>query len=169
MQVLEAADPSAKLRTVLVLVKKELELSQLQQKLTNQIQEKVNSHQREFMLREQLKMIKKELGEDKSDGIDLLMQKFKTRLEGKTVPQDAKEAIDSEMEKLSGLAKESQEYQITRNYLDWLTVLPWGVHSEDTLSLQKARAVLDRDHYGLSDVKERILELIAVGNLRGTV
>jgi drug/metabolite transporter (DMT)-like permease len=169
MQVLETDRPSEKMKAALTLVKKELELSQLQQKITTQIEEKVSSHQREFMLREQLKVIKKELGEDKSDGSDKLLEKFKKHLEGKTVPQDAKEAIDSEMEKFSGLAKESQEYQITRNYLDWLTVLPWGVHTEDTLSLRKARAILDKDHYGLSDVKERILELIAVGTLRGSV
>lgn len=169
MQVLQTEHPSEKLNAALTLVKKELELSQLQQKITTQIEEKVSSHQREFMLREQLKMLKKELGEDKGDGADTLLQKFKSRLEGKTVPEDAKEAIDSEVEKFGGLAKESQEYQITRNYLDWLTVLPWGVHTEDTLSLRKARTILDRDHYGLSDVKERILELIAVGTLRGSV
>merc|ERR1719424_300089 len=169
MEVLETEAPGEKMMVALTLVKKELELSQLQHKITTQIEEKVSSHQREFMLREQLKMIKKELGEDKSDGSDTLLQKFKKRLEGKTVPTDAKEAIDSEVEKFSGLAKESQEYQITRNYLDWLTVLPWGVHTKDTLSLRKARDILDRDHYGLTDIKQRILEQIAVGTLRGSV
>jgi len=169
MEVLETEAPGEKMMVALTLVKKELELSQLQHKITTQIEEKVSSHQREFMLREQLKMIKKELGEDKSDGSDTLLQKFKKRLEGKMVPTDAKEAIDSEVEKFSGLAKESQEYQITRNYLDWLTVLPWGVHTKDTLSLRKARDILDRDHYGLTDIKQRILEQIAVGTLRGSV
>ena len=69
------------------------------------------------------------------DGSDKLIEKFKKNLEGKTVPQEAKEAIESEMEKFSGLSKESQEYQITRNYLDWLTALPWGVHTEDVLCI----------------------------------
>mmetsp|Transcript_165664 Transcript_165664/g.531826 ORF Transcript_165664/g.531826 Transcript_165664/m.531826 type:complete len:1024 (+) Transcript_165664:75-3146(+) len=169
MTVLETEGPSEKLRAALELVKKELELSQLQQKIAIQIEEKVSSHQREFMLREQMKMIKKELGEDKSDGTDKLMDKFKKRLEGKTVPKEVQESIEQEMEKFSNLAKESQEYQTTRNYLDWLTMMPWGAHSEDTLSLIKARQILDRDHYGLNDVKERIQELIAVGSLRGSV
>jgi len=168
MQVLEEVEPLAKLQKALVLLKKELELSQLQQKISQQIDEKVSGHQREFLLREQLKMLKKELGEEK-DPAKQLEGKFLQQLEGKIVPKEAKEVIDSEMEKLSSLAKESQEYQVTRNYLDWLTLLPWGIHSEETLSLLKAKTILDRDHYGLADVKQRILELIAVGQLRGSV
>jgi len=169
MEVIEAESPSEKLRLALVLVKKELELSQLQQKIATQIEEKVNKNQREFMLREQLKTIKKELGIDKDDGSDSLLQKYRGQLETKTVPKEVKEAIDSEMDKFSGLAKESQEYQMTRNYLDWLTTMPWGVYSEDTFNLKKARAILDRDHYGLPDIKDRIRELIAVGVLRGSM
>ncbi|CAE8679927.1 unnamed protein product, partial [Polarella glacialis] len=169
MEVIESDLPSEKLRLALVLLKKELELSQLQQKIAAQIEEKVSSHQREFMLREQLKTIKKELGIDKDDGSATLLEKFRERLEGKVVPKDVQEAIDSEIEKFSNLAKESQEYQMTRNYLDWLTMQPWGVYSKDSFNLQKARAILDRDHYGMEDVKERIRELIAVGVLRGKV
>mmetsp|Transcript_55790 Transcript_55790/g.120566 ORF Transcript_55790/g.120566 Transcript_55790/m.120566 type:complete len:1014 (+) Transcript_55790:56-3097(+) len=169
MAVLEAEQPLEKLRVALHLLKKELELSQLQAKIASQIEQKVSSTQREYMLREQLKAIKKELGEDKSDGTDALLEKFIGRLENKTVPKEAQSAIDHEIEKFRGLAKESQEYQTTRNYLDWLTELPWGVYSSEALSLQRAKTVLDRDHYGLADVKERILELIAVGKLRGTV
>lgn len=169
MEVLEEDLPSRKLELSLTLLKKELELSQLQANIATKINETMSSHQREFWLREQMKMIKKELGEDKSDGTDKLLEKFRQRLEGKTVPKEAKECIDNEMEKFAGLAKESQEYQMTRNYLDWLTILPWGVHSTDVMNLQKARAVLDKDHYGLNDVKERITELIAVGKLCGAV
>eukprot|EP00440_Ansanella_granifera_P038418 gb/GFBE01041686.1/.p1 GENE.gb/GFBE01041686.1/~~gb/GFBE01041686.1/.p1 ORF type:complete len:1063 (+),score=300.14 gb/GFBE01041686.1/:1-3189(+) len=169
MEVLESDLPSEKLRLALVLLKKELELSQLQQKIATQIEEKVSKHQREFMLREQLKMIKKELGIDKDDGSDTLLQKFRERLDAKTVPKEVKDAIDSEMEKFSNLAKESQEYQMTRNYLDWLTTMPWGIYSKDTFNLKKAREILDRDHYGLPDIKDRIRELIAVGVLRGTM
>eukprot|EP00928_Gymnodinium_smaydae_P063511 TRINITY_DN47064_c0_g1_i1.p1 TRINITY_DN47064_c0_g1~~TRINITY_DN47064_c0_g1_i1.p1 ORF type:complete len:1068 (+),score=257.84 TRINITY_DN47064_c0_g1_i1:104-3205(+) len=169
MEVLEAESPAEKLRLALELLKKELELSQLQQKIATQIEEKVSKHQREYMLREQLKSIKKELGEDKDDGTAALLSKFRDRLADKTLPKDAEEAIESEMEKFSGLAKESQEYQTTRNYLDWLSLLPWSAASNDTLNLLKAREILDRDHYGLSDVKERIQEFIAVGSLRGAV
>lgn len=168
-EVLEETDMQKKLMAVLLLMKKELEISQLQQKIHTQLEEKMSANQREFMLREQMKMIKKELGEDKNDGTDALVQKFRSRLDGKVLPKEAQEAIDSEMEKFASLAKESSEYQITRNYLDWLTMLPWGKLSKDTLRLQKAKQILDRDHYGLNDVKERILELIAVGALRGSV
>lgn len=169
MTVLEEERTLEKMKLALALLKKELEVAQLQQKIASQIEEKMSTTQREFFLREQMRMIKKELGEDKNDGMEKLVHSFRQRLEEKKVPKDAKEAIDGELEKFATLVKESQEYQITRNYLDWLTVLPWGIHSEDTLSLAKARHILDRDHYGMTDVKERILELIAVGVLKGTV
>lgn len=169
MKVLETTKPAEKLREALELLKKELDVSQLQAKIASQIEEKVSAHQREFLLREQMKMIKKELGEDKNDGTDKLLEKFKQRLEGKNVPKDALDAIKEEMEKFSNLAKESFEYQMTRNYLDWLTILPWGHNTDDTLNLAKARRILDRDHYGMNEVKERIHELIAVGALKGSV
>jgi Lon-like ATP-dependent protease len=169
VRVLEAETPSKKLELALVLLKKELEVSQLQHKIASQIEDQMNKTQREFMMREQLKRLKSELGEDKSDGTDKLVAKFKSNLEGKTVPKEAKEAIDSELEKFSNLAKESQEYQTTRNYLDWLTMLPWESYSKEVLSLNKAREVLDKDHHGLKDVKDRILEFISVGALRGSV
>ncbi|CAE7600035.1 unnamed protein product, partial [Symbiodinium sp. KB8] len=168
-KVLEATNAQDKSRLALELVKKELELSKLQQKIASQIEDKMNKHQREFMLREQLKSIKKELGIDKDDGSDALLQKFKQRLEEKTVPKEVKEAIDQELEKFANLAKESQEYQMTRNYLEWLTNTPWGVYSKDTFDLKKAREILDRDHYGLADIKDRIREFIAVGVLRGSM
>ncbi|CAE7771364.1 unnamed protein product [Symbiodinium sp. CCMP2592] len=167
-KVLEATNAQDKSRLALELVKKELELSKLQQKIASQIEDKMNKHQREFMLREQLKSIKKlcsiqqlrsyhaangalrmvaedgkELGIDKDDGSDALLQKFKQRLEEKTVPKEVKEAIDQELEKFANLAKESQEYQMTRNYLEWLTNVPWGVYSKDTFDLKKAREILD--------------------------
>lgn len=169
MEVLESDDQLEKLRLALSLLKKELDMSQLQKKISLQIEEKVSATQREFFLREQMKSIKKELGEDKGDGSEELLEKFKQRLQGKTLPKEANEVIGAELEKLAGLSKQSQDYQITQNYLDWLTSLPWGIHSEDTLSLEKARDILDRDHYGLQDVKQRILEIIAVGALRGSV
>jgi len=168
MEVIEEQQPLVKLQKSLVLLKKELELSQLQQKIASQIEEKVSGQQREFLLREQLKMLKKELGEEKDQAVTL-GQKFVSQLEGKTVPKDAQAVIDVELDKFSSLSKDSQEFQVTRNYLDWLTLLPWGTYSTETLHLAKAKTVLDRDHYGLTDVKERILELIAVGQLRGTV
>lgn len=169
MAVLICSDPLEKSKLAMNLLKKELDLSQLQQKISSQVDEKVSKTQREFFLREQMNMIKKELGEDKSDGSDELVQKFQKRLEGKTIPKEADDIIKSELEKFAGLQKQSQEYQLTQNYLDWLTCLPWGIRSKDMLNLSKAREILDREHHGLTDVKQRILEHIAVGCLRGSV
>ena len=82
---------------------------------------------------------------------------------------EAQKAVDEESEKLRLLEPNSPEYTVSRNYLDWLTVLPWGEFSKDSYHLEKARRVLDRDHYGLDDVKERILEFIAVGKMKGDI
>eukprot|EP00913_Durusdinium_trenchii_P014608 g13707.t1 len=113
-QVLDATNPLDKLRLALELLKKELEVAKLQQKISNQIEEKMSKNQREFMLREQLKSIKKELGIDKDDDTkETILQKFKERLEGKEVPKEAKEAIDTEFEKFANLAKEG-EHELSR-------------------------------------------------------
>lgn len=168
LEVMETEKPRDKLHLALMLLRKELEVSKLQQKISLKIEEKVAGQQREFLLREQMKMIRKELGEEKDDR-ETLEQKFRKRLEGKTLPKEAQEAIDAEFEKFGSLSKQSQEFTVSRNYLDWLTVLPWSVSSLETLNLKGARHVLDRDHFGLQDVKQRILELIAVGTLTGSV
>ena len=150
------------------LLKKEYELSKLQQKIGKEVEEKVKTTQRKYMLGEQLKVIKKELGMEKDD-TETIIEKYMKRLEELTVPEAAKIVIDEEINKLRFLDAHSSEFSVTRNYLDWLTVIPWGVATEENLDLQKARTVLDDDHYGLDDVKKRILEFIAVSQLKGSV
>jgi ATP-dependent Lon protease len=113
-------------------------------------------------------MIKKELGLEK-EGKVTEIEKFSERLKGLTLNEEAKKAVEEEMEKLQLIEPSSPEYNVSRNYLDWLTVLPWGKFSEDSYNLVRARKVLDRDHYGLKDVKERILEFIAVGKMKGNI
>ena len=108
------------------------------------------------MLQEQLKVIKKELGLEKDDK-DAIDEKFRGRLKDKTVPDAIKEVIDEELNKLGFLDNHSSEFNVTRNYLDWLTSLPWGVSSVENLELNRAAKVLDEDHYGMEDVKKRIL------------
>jgi len=166
--ILETFDVRTRIDRVLVLLKKELEVSRLQTRITKHIEEKVSSQQREFFLREQLKAIKKELGLEK-EGKTSEIEKFEERLKGLKLNPEAQKAVDDEMEKLRLLEPASAEYNVTRNYLDWLTILPWGKQSRDSYDLRRARKVLDRDHYGLQDVKERILEFIAVGKMKGDI
>jgi ATP-dependent Lon protease len=167
-QVLETFDVRHRIDRVLVLLKKELEVYRLQSKITKQIEEKISARQREFFLREQLKMIKKELGLEK-EGKTTEIEKFSERLQGLTLNEEAQKAVEEEMEKLQLIEPSSPEYNVSRNYLDWLTILPWGRFSKDSYNLDRARKVLDRDHYGLKDVKDRILEFIAVGKMKGNI
>jgi len=167
-QVLESFDVRRRIDLVLVLLKKELEVTRLHTKITKKIEEKISSQQREFFLREQLKAIKKELGLEK-DAKTTEIEKFEERLKGLKLNDEAQRTVTEEIEKLRLLDTSSPEYHGTRSYLDWLTILPWGKFSKDSYNLDKARRILDRDHHGLTDVKERILEFIAVGKMKGDI
>ncbi|KAI1301831.1 Lon protease -like protein, mitochondrial [Halotydeus destructor] len=166
-QILEEPDIPKRLYMTLSLLKKEFELSKLQQKIGREVEEKVKQQHRKYMLNEQLKVIKKELGLEKDDK-DAIEEKFRKRLAELTVPKHVQEVIDEELNKLSFLDNHSSEFSVTRNYLDWLTSLPWGKYSEENLELSKAKEVLEEDHYGMDDVKKRILEFIAVSQLKGS-
>lgn len=170
--VLESFDLQSRIDKALVLLKKELDLSKLQNSINQKIEATISKTQRDFFLREQLKTIKKELGLEKEDKtVDL--EKFNTRLKQRIVPDDVMKVIKDEMEKLSVLEVQSAEYAVCRNYLDWLTIVPWGMFSEqltkEKSGLSFARKVLKEDHHGLEDIKQRILEFIAVGKLSGGV
>jgi ATP-dependent Lon protease len=167
-KILETLDVRKRIDRVLVLLKKELEVSRLQGKISQQIEEKVSQQQREFFLREQFKAIKKELGLEK-EGKTSEVEKFQERLKKLKLNEEAEKAVTEEIEKLSLLDASSPEYNVSRNYLEWLTILPWGKYSKDAYNLERARRILDRDHYGLDDVKERILEFIAVGKMKGAI
>jgi len=162
--VLEEIDIPKRLMLTLELLKKELAVIMLQQKLGKEVEDKVNKMQRKYLLQEQLKIIKKELGLEKDDK-DTVVEKFRARLEHLEIPDKINEVIEEELNKLSFLDNHSSEFSVTRNYLDWLTSIPWGVTSEDLHDLQKARNILNEDHYGLEDIKETILEFIAIGIL----
>ena len=166
--VLETFDLHSRIDKALLLLKKELDLSKLQNSITQKMEQTISKTQRDFFLREQLKTIRKELGLEKEDkSIDL--EKFEARLKKRQVPDDVMTVIKEEMEKLSVLEIQSAEYAVCRNYLDWLTIVPWGIYSEETHNLTKAKKILEEDHYGLEDIKERILEFISVGKLSGGV
>ncbi|HRE54432.1 MAG TPA: endopeptidase La [Candidatus Competibacter sp.] len=166
--ILATAPILERMKKVIVLIKKELEVAQLQTHIRKQVEEKMSEHQRKFFLREQLKTIQQELGIAKDDRT-ADGDRFRERLASKTVPEAAMKRIEEELDKLAILETGSPEYAVTRNYLDVITELPWGVYSTDNLDLPHARTVLDRDHDGLGDVKDRILEFLAVGALKGQV
>lgn len=164
--VLETRPVHRRMHLSLLLLKRELEIARLQNEISAEVNDKISTHQREFFLKEQLKVIQKELGlskDDKTSDID----KFRQRLEGKTLSQKQQEKIDEELEKLSVLESGSPEYGVTRNYLEWATALPWGICSQDNMDIIKARQVLEDHHTSLDDVKDRIIEFLALGAHRG--
>ncbi len=167
-RVLETIPVVARMKKVLVLLKKELEVAKLQTRIRDRLEERMDKQQREFFLKEQLKEIQKELGLEKDDRTAEL-ERFQQRIEELEVPEHAQQRIDEELQKLSILEVGSPEYTVTRNYLDWITKLPWGKCTDDILDLKRARKVLDTDHDGLEEVKQRILEFLAVGCLKGGV
>lgn len=162
--VLETFDIKARVIKVLMLLKKEFDLNKIQNTINQKIESSITKAQKEFFLREQLKTIKRELGVEKDDK-SCELEKFEARLEKRKVPEEVMQVIREEMDKLASLEIQSAEYSVSRNYLDWLTIVPWGIYSEDALNVARAEKILTQDHYGLVDIKERILEFIGVGKL----
>ena len=164
--VLATFDLVKRLKKALILLKKELDISKLQHSINQKLETTISKQQREYFLREQLKTIQKELGlqkDDKQCDID----KFNARADKLSLSEEAKTVFDEELEKLGMLDIQSAEYSVVRSYIDWLTILPWGRLDEETKDLAFAMKVLQADHYGLEDVKERIFEFLSVGKLKG--
>ncbi len=167
-EVLDCVPVLKRMEKVLPLLRKEVEVARLQKELSAEVNRKISERQREFFLKEQLKVIQRELGitkDDKSADAD----EFRARLKGKTLPEPARKRIDEELEKLGILETGSPEYAVTRNYLDWATSIPWGLYGKDKLDLERAGKILNRHHAGLDDIKNRILEFLAVGTFRGEI
>src|SRR5262245_3381447 len=167
-EVLETVALGKRLRKVLELLHKEVQIATAQMEIRTHIEKQMEKHQREAFLRQQLKFIQNELGiakDDKTAEID----EFKRRLEKLVMPEQAKKRADDELSKLTLLELGSPEFGVTRNYLDWLTSMPWGVYSTDAADLTAAAKVLDKHHEGLDDVKERILEFLALGIMKGEI
>ena len=167
-EVLETVELLPRMERVLALLQKELEMARAQQRIRQSVEEKMQDRQREFFLREQLREIQQELGIEKDDRTAEI-EKFRERMADLVLTEEASARVEEEMEKLAMLEVGSPEYAVTRNYLDWISLLPWGKQSADKLDLAYARRVLDRDHYGLDDVKERIIEFLAVGISKGEI
>nr|PZN27819.1 MAG: hypothetical protein DIU78_04195 [Pseudomonadota bacterium] len=156
---LEALAVESRLRRVLLHVQRELELLRAQQEIKNKVAEEIGGRQRELYLREQLKAIRRELGEtDESREIEELRRK----LEGLGLPEEARQEVFRELGRLERMGPEFMEAQVIRTFLQWITELPWNQRTPDALDLVNAARVLDEDHYGLRDVKDRVLEFLSV-------
>lgn len=165
-QILDTEDILERLKLATTLIRKELSAAKLQDKIKSAVSEKLSKRQHDFFLREQLFEIQKQLGtriDDKTAEAD----EFKKRMKKLSPPDYIKERFESELKKIKVLESGSPEYAVTRNYLDVLTTIPWGKTAKEEINLSKAREILDHDHEGLKDVKERIIEFLAVGALKG--
>ncbi|HSW74053.1 MAG TPA: endopeptidase La, partial [Candidatus Limnocylindria bacterium] len=141
---------------------KEIEVTEIQERIRNNARESMNKSQKEFYLREQLRAIKKELGEDDSEEID----GYREKLDVLNTPEETKTEIKRQLNRLERTAPDSMEAAVIRNYLDWVFALPWGIETTDHLSIAHVKEVLDEDHYGLGPIKDRILDFISVRNLK---
>jgi len=169
--VLEERQAEARLHLVLVLLTKEREVAKLQQEISQKVEETMTEQQRKYMLQQQLKSIKQELGIEQNDK-DILLQKYQRLLEinnynAEKVDPEVAAAIHQEMTKLETLEVNSQEYTVTRSYLDWLCQMPWGKSSPPaTITTKQAKVLLDQHHYGMKEVKQAILQYLAVRKLK---
>eukprot|EP01117_Protostelium_nocturnum_P011482 TRINITY_DN4165_c0_g1_i1.p1 TRINITY_DN4165_c0_g1~~TRINITY_DN4165_c0_g1_i1.p1 ORF type:complete len:1014 (+),score=368.54 TRINITY_DN4165_c0_g1_i1:102-3143(+) len=166
-EILETLNVSERLRKVLYMIKMEGSLAQMDNTLGKKVDDDVKKSNREYYLKQQMKLIKKELGieEDRA----ALTNKFKDRLASLNVPKAVMDVIDEELIKLKAEGSHNSELSIVKTYLDWLTSIPWGIYSKENLEITNAEKILNEDHYGMKDVKERILEFMAVGKLRAGV
>lgn len=163
--VLEMLNVRQRMEQVLVYIKKEQELLRIQKKIQNELNEKVEKNQREYFLREEMRSIQEELGTD-SEGNATDYQKFKTKIESFHFEGEIKETVDSELEKFQLTDPNSPEYLSSRNYLELITQLPWLDTVQELYNMESARKTLEGDHYGLEEVKKRIMEYLAVRKLR---
>jgi ATP-dependent protease La len=162
---LETLSVEERLRRVLVHVQRQVGLLEAQEDIKSQVQEELGERQREMYLREQLKAIQKELGDDDSSKEITELRDKLAKLE---LPKEARAEVERELGRLERAGRESMEAQVIRTYLEWIAELPWNKRSDDQLDLRHAETVLEEDHYGLKDVKDRVLEFLAVRQLRAS-
>jgi ATP-dependent Lon protease len=164
-KILETLNVRDRMEQVLIFIKNEQELIRIQRKIAGEINERIEKSQRDYFLREELKAIKEELGEP-SDAQSSEYMKFKEKIDKLDFQDEIKEQVDSELEKFQLMEPSSSEFVVTRNYLDTIVNLPWEDPEPDVIDIAKGQKILDRDHYGLDDVKERIMEYLAVRKLK---
>jgi ATP-dependent Lon protease len=162
-EILEQVNIKERLRKCHFILNRHVQRLEIGSKIQAEVQDEISKNQREYFLREQLKAIKRELGEDE-EGAEI--RELREKIEKANMPEEARKVALKELDRLSKMHPSSAEYTVSRTYLDWLTELPWSVSTEDNLDIKKAEEILDRDHYGLEKVKKRILEYLAVRKLK---
>jgi len=163
-ELLELDSVKSKLKKLTALLAKEVEVLELGRKIQTEAQSEMEKMQRDYYLREQMKAIQRELGEKDEQAVEI--EEFKKKIAEAGMPDEALKQANRELDRLSKLPTSAAEYGVIRTYLDWLASLPWSKASDDNLDVKHARTVLDEDHYGLGDIKERILEYLAVRKRR---
>ena len=163
-EILEINSVAEKLKKLIGLLVREAEVLQIGQKIQNEARGEIEKVQREYFLREQMKAIQKELGEKDEQAAET--EEFRKKIAEAKMPEEAEKQAKRELERLARLPSAAAEYGVIRTYLDWMVALPWSKSTQDSLDIKRARKILDQDHYGLQDVKERILEFLAIRKLR---
>ena len=163
-EILESIDVLARLQKINKHLAKELEVQQLRNKIQSEVQDQVQQSQREYYLREQMKAIQKELGEQDENQRDV--EELRKKIESAGMPEDVKKEALKELNRLSRMSPMAADYSITRNYIEWLAVLPWSKSSGTAVDIVKAKEILDEDHYDLQKVKDRILDYLSVRRLK---
>ena len=161
---LEIQDPKKRLKLVNRLVTHQMEILELGNKIQSQVKGQMDKAQKDYYLREHIKALERELGE--TDEKSREHTELLTRLEDAELPEHAMKEAERELDRLKRTPPHSPDHQVIRNYLEWMIELPWSVSTEDNLDLSQARQILDEDHYGLDKVKDRILEYLAVMQLK---
>ncbi|HEY4976444.1 MAG TPA: endopeptidase La [Gaiellaceae bacterium] len=166
-ELLEQVNIGERLRSLTRILAREVEVGELESKIQTQVQSELDQTQREFILRQQLKAIQDELGETNPEQTE--MKELRERIEAADLPEEARTAAERELGRLERLPSAAAEYGVIRTYLEWIVSLPWKTESADDLELERAKQILDEDHYDLEKVKERIIEYLAVSKLKGDV
>jgi len=162
-EVLEELDVKKRVEKAIKILSKEIQRIKLGEEIQTEVHDEISKSQREYYLREQMKAIKRELGEDESQ---VELKDIEDAIKEAKMPEEAEKVALKELDRLSKIPSQSPEYTVSRTYLDWLTELPWSKTSEDSINVKDAKSILDKDHYGLEKVKERIIEYLAVRALK---
>lgn len=163
-KILETLDVKIRLKETSRLVGQQLEILKIGSKIQTQVKKDMDKKQRDYYLRQQLEAIKRELGENDEENLDL--KEYREKIKEKQLPEEAAQEAERELQRLGRMHPSSAEYTVALTYLDWITTLPWHEHTQDTLDIKKAKRILDQDHFGLEKAKKRILEYLAVRKLK---
>ena len=162
-KILEIVDTSERLERILSLMQGEIEILQVERKIRSRVKKQMERNQKEYYLNEQMNAIQKELGE--KDEFKIELAEIEKKIESKKLSKEARDKVNKEFRKLKMMSPMSAEATVVRNYIDWILTLPWGEYTEDNWDLDRADEVLKEDHYGLEEVRERILEYLSVRTL----